>query len=182
MADKTPQSINLLEPVLEPDDSWTKIYNWISSTGRLLLIMVAMLVVGVFFSRFILDKENNDLTDEINSNISDVLENQVIRQEEIKYRNIHTFLTDIVTIRDNQKINSTKIASILDTIPSNFSLKSFSFSNSTAMLILEAGTLEEVGIYTSDLNSNPRFSEVTSTVTKEASSGIIEFSVSFNVE
>jgi len=181
MSDKNPKSINLLEPVLEPEDTWTKVYNWIVSTGRILLILVAMLVLGVFFSRFVLDKENNDLTDEINSNVNDILDNSVLRQEEIKFRNIQMFLMDVQSIKENQEINSTKVGSVLDTIPSDFNLKSFGYSNGSVNLVLQAGSLEDVGQYTSDLNSNPLYDNVSSSVSKEGQGAMIEFTVNFTV-
>lgn len=182
MSDKNPKSINLLEPVLEPEDAWTKIYNWIVSAGRIILILVAMLVLGVFFSRFVLDRENNDLTDAINSNITDVLDKEVLRAEEVKFRNIHLFLADIQMLKENQQINSTKIGSILDTIPSNFTLKAFNFSNGIVSLLFEAASLEDIGQYTSDLNDNPTLENVSSSITKEGANGTIEFTVRFNIK
>jgi hypothetical protein len=60
---KLPESINLLEPINEPVDMWTKAYTWVTGAGRVLLVLVEAIVLGVFITRFILDEKNNDLSD-----------------------------------------------------------------------------------------------------------------------
>ena len=62
--------INLLNPVYSPNEGFVKVYEWLTSVGKYMLIVVEIVALAVFMSRFILDKENNDLTEEINSKIS----------------------------------------------------------------------------------------------------------------
>ena len=51
---KQPKAINLLDPVYSPHDTFSKAYDWMVNIGKYLLIFVEIIVLGVFFSRFIL--------------------------------------------------------------------------------------------------------------------------------
>jgi len=52
MPKKISDSINLLQPLEAPEDAFAKIYDWILSVGRYLLVIVEIGVLAVFFSRF----------------------------------------------------------------------------------------------------------------------------------
>lgn len=59
-------SINLL-PTDEADASLkNRIINWLLGTFRFLVVTVELIVIIGFLSRFVLDSQNSDLTDEIN--------------------------------------------------------------------------------------------------------------------
>ena len=79
-----PQSINLLDPVLEPEDIWVRAYKWVTRPGRYILVFIEMLVLAVFIIRFIYDKQRNDLTDEINGLVENVLTLPDIEKDEQK--------------------------------------------------------------------------------------------------
>lgn len=181
MSSKLSKSINLLDPVMAPEDIWTKIYDWVTKIGKFLLVFVAVIVLGVFFARFFLDKQNNDLTNnEINPKV-EMLSQTQLRQNELKYRNYQTLLNDVSEVIKNQKINSTRLSVVLDSIPQNFIMKSISFVGDKVSLSLEAESLEDIGRYTSLLNSNQLYTDVSSSISKSGSqSGVVDFSVSFS--
>lgn len=181
MSAKLSKSINLLEPVIAPEDIWTKIYNWVSRVGRFLLVFVAVIVLSVFFARFFLDKQNNDLTNnEINPQIRTLSDPQLMKNEKI-YRNYHRLINDISEVIAKQQVNSTRLSTVLDSIPTNFDLKNISFSGDKVSLSFEGDGLEDIGKYTSLLNSNPAYSDVSSSVTKSGGGeSKIEFSVTFS--
>lgn len=56
---------NLLKPQLEPPTVWTKIYDWIVGTARLIVIVVEIIVVVAFGIRLILDIQGNKLSEDI---------------------------------------------------------------------------------------------------------------------
>ena len=64
-SEKQPQSINFLEAIYSPSDVWSNAYVWLVNIGKYMLIAVEVVVLGVFFSRFVLDRKNNDLTEEV---------------------------------------------------------------------------------------------------------------------
>ncbi len=159
-----PKSINLLEPVNEPEDVWTKAYIWITGAGRVLLVLVELVVLGVFGARFILDKRNNDLSDDIQDQV-DTLSRPDMRKKESEYRQIHGYLSDIKTIKSEQNLNSERFSEILDNLPSNLEMKTISINNTNVSLSLIASNFKDISQYTSYLNRN--YEEVTVSLNKD---------------
>ncbi|MCA9383572.1 hypothetical protein KC909_04345 [Candidatus Dojkabacteria bacterium] len=59
------KGFNLLKPQIEPPTVWTKIYEWIVGTARLIVIVVEIVVVIAFGFRVVLDIQGNQLTEQI---------------------------------------------------------------------------------------------------------------------
>jgi len=181
MPDKTHKSIDLLDSVGTPSDAWTKAYVWVSKVGRYLLVSVEVVVLGVFFSRFILDKQNNDLTEEINDKI-DILSNQTLRSEEIRYNNAHALLYDIGQIQANQVLNSSEISTITSSVPSTLELARFTFSYGKVTLSLSTTDFAPVKEYEFSLRQNPKYENVNITVSKSGrNTSEIDVTVSFEL-
>lgn len=178
-----PKTINLLEPIMAPEDAWTKIYKWVTKVGRFLLVGTALIVLVVFFSRFVLDRQNNDLTEQINEKITTILGNEVVRRDEYNFRNYQALLTDISKVSQAQVINSSRIGAILSSIPANFELKTFNFSSSRVSLSFTTANFDDIGKYTAKLSANGLYQEVASVVSKGGEgAGGIDFSVSFTIK
>jgi Tfp pilus assembly protein PilN len=176
------KTINLLNPILEPEDIWTRVYNWVTQIGKYILVFVCLLVLGVFFARFFLDKQNNDLTRDINYKIDNILSVEAKRQEEVRFRGFQNLTYDIQTLEKKQVINSSDFALVMDGLPSTFSLKSIAFNGSNINIALAANSFEEIARYTSELNSNELYKDVKVSVTKlPGSDGYITFTVSFTL-
>ncbi len=173
---KQPKSINLLQPVYSPTDVVSKVYTWLTTIGKYLLIFVEIIVLAVFFSRFILDEKNNDLSEEIKSQIS-FLSDPAWKAKNLLYTNTQSLLTDIEVIRMGQKFNSELISEIINTIPPSLSLKNFSFNGERVSLGLEAGELDSVRVYETALKGNSRYSDVSFNIKKDDDG--IKISVSF---
>lgn len=165
---KEPQSINFLEPVYSPTDIWSKAYIWLTDVGKYLLIGVEIIVLGVFFSRFILDRKNNDLTEEINDKVA-LLSNESWKQKDVLFGNYQALLTDVRKVRENQTINSTIISDLISGIPSLLSLDSFSFTEDRVFLSLTSTSFETVKNYETALKNNPDYKDVTFNIVKEKS-------------
>jgi len=181
MPNKNHKSIDLLDTLGSPSDAWTKAYVWVSKVGRYLLVSVEVLVLGVFFSRFILDKTNNDLTEEINGKI-DILSNQTLRLEEIRYNNTHALLYDIGKIQGNQALNSSEISTITSSIPSTLELTRFTFSYGKVTLSLSTTDFAPVKEYEFSLRQSPKYENVNITISKSGkNSSEIDVTVSFEL-
>jgi len=175
---KQKKAINLVNPAYAPGDAFTKIYDWMINIGKYLLIFVELVVLGVFFSRFILDRRNNNLTDEINDQIA-LLQTDPWRTNNILYGNYQKLLADIGMVKGAQKINSSVVSEIVSGIPSTLILKSFSLNGNRVSLHLLAGNLEDVKVYESSLKDNTHYSDVTFSILKEDVE--ISVAVSFNL-
>jgi hypothetical protein len=173
------KSINLLEPMGPPSDAWTAAYNWVSKIGRYLLVSIEIIVLTVFFARFFLDKINNDLTDEINDKV-DILSNETLRNDELKYRNMHLLFSDINKLNDNQPTNSTEVSSVTSSVPKDLTLDKFSFNSGRFSLTLLSTDFEAIKDYEFALRQNPKYSDVNVTISKTGqTSSDIEVAVSF---
>lgn len=48
----------------EPPDAWDKIYDWVTNTGRVIVIVVELIVVASFFVRIVVDTQTKNLQEE----------------------------------------------------------------------------------------------------------------------
>lgn len=175
---KQPKSINFLQPVFSPTDVVSTVYTWLTTIGKYLLIVVELVVLGVFFSRFILDERNNDLTEEINSQIS-LLNDSTWKQNNRIYSNYQTLLSDVEIVRMGQRFNSEVVSEVTSSVPSTIILNSFSLNVDRVSLSLTALNLEDINIYETALKSSTRYSDVSFNITKE--DGEIKVGVTFNI-
>lgn len=164
--EKQPKSINFLETLYDPSDVWSNAYIWLVSIGKYLLIGVQVIVLGVFFSRFVLDRKNNDLTEEINNKIV-LLSNETWKRNAFLFENYQVLLSDISSIKDGQTINSLQIRELISGIPGSFVLEGLSFSERRVSLRLSSNNLNSVKDYESALKNNPLYDEVKFSITKE---------------
>jgi len=162
---KQSQSIDFLQPSYSPTDIWSNAYIWLTNVGKYLLIAVEVLVLGVFFSRFILDRQNNDLTEEVNAKIT-LLSNESWQKNAAAYENYQYLLSDIKIIKDKQIINSVKVSELISGIPSSLHLSSFGFSANKITLRLTSNSLNSIKDYESSLKNNPNYSNVVFTIDK----------------
>lgn len=162
---KQPQSIDFLQPSYSPTDIWSTAYIWLTNIGKYLLIAVEVLVLGVFFSRFILDRQNNDLTEEVNAKVT-LLSNESWKKNAAIYENYQYLLSDIKLVQSKQVINSVKISELMSGIPSSLYLSSFSYSVNKVSLRLISNSLNSIKDYEASLKNNPNYSDVVFSIDK----------------
>jgi hypothetical protein len=173
-----PKSINFLETLYASSDIWNNAYVWLVTVGKYLLIAVQVVVLGVFFSRFILDRKNNDLTEEINDKVV-LLSNESWKKNAILFDNYQVLLTDVQRVRDGQEIKSSEISELISGVPSTFSLGMFSYNEGRVALQLLSSNLDTVKNYESALKNNSDYHDVRFSITKEDAD--ISVRVSFNL-
>lgn len=165
------RTINLLEPIGVPADTWTAIYAWVFNVGRYLMLAIEIIVLVVFFSRFVLDKQNHDLTEEINDKAF-LLSNQNFRLEEVRYKNTHLVLNDIYRLSNGQPLNSEDIALLLSSVPSGLTLDKFSYNNGRVSLTVIGSNIATIRDYEFSLRQNTNYENVTFTVSKAGSNKV----------
>lgn len=163
---KQPQSIDFLQPSYSPTDIWSTAYIWLTKIGKYLLITVEIIVLGVFFSRFILDKQNNDLTEDVNAKVT-LLSNDSWKKNAAIYENFQYLLSDIKLVKTKQTINSVKISELMSGIPSSLHLSSFAYSVNHVSLRLTSNSLESIKDYEASLKNNPNYTNVTFSIDKD---------------
>jgi hypothetical protein len=179
--EKQPKSINFLETLYDPTDFWSNAYIWLVSIGKYLLIGVQVIVLGVFFARFILDGKNKDLTEEINNKVV-LLSNDTWKRNAFLFENYQVLLGVIRNIREGQTINSLQIRELINGIPSSLDLEGLSFSERRVSLRLSSNNLNSVRDYESALKNNPMYEDVKFSITKEDAEISVGVSFYLNTE
>lgn len=170
------KSINFLEPINEDSQMFEGAIVWISTIGKRLLIVVEIVVLLAFLARFLMDERSNDLTEDINGQVS-VLENDIWRQSSVRYDNLQNLLFDIKNIETGQKINSSVVSEIISNIPITINLESFSFNGSRVSLALTTPNFKSLKDYEDSLKNNSYYSDVRFNINK--SNDQLEVNVSF---
>jgi hypothetical protein len=176
--DNIPKSINFMQPVTRPNDVWANAYEWMFEVGKYMLIVVEIIALGVFIARFIIDEKSNDLTRDINDQVT-VLSSGDWKQDSITHENLQRLLADIQTISRDQTINSTVIDEIRDGIPYGLQVETFSFSDGRISLNMQTTDFQAFKNYESAIKNNPDYENVSFNTTKENS--IYDIRVSFTV-
>ena len=177
-SEKQPQSINFLEAIYSPSDVWSNAYVWLVNIGKYMLIAVEVVVLGVFFSRFVLDRKNNDLTEEVNNKVV-LLSNENWKKNSILFENYQALFLDAKKIREGQSINSTIVSELISGIPSSLNLENLSYNEGRVSFYLTTSNLDAVKNYESALKNNPNYYDVKFSISKDKSD--VSVRVSFNL-
>lgn len=174
---KNPKSINFLNPVYTPTDIWSRAYIWLADIGKYLLIAVELVVLGVFFSRFSLDRQNNDLTEKINNSVA-LVSNDSWNDKNFLFANYQDLLSDVKTIRLGQDLNSSVINELLNGVPQLLTLNSFSFREGVVSFSLTSTNSSAIEDYESTLKNNSDYTNVSFNIVKEGATYNVRVSFS----
>lgn len=130
-ARKKNNNINLI-----PKEEFTssvigRLLAWLLSTFRFIVIVVEMVVMGAFFSRFWFDSKNSDLADEMKQKEAQVLAS---KQTEAEFRLIQRRLGVFADLTKENKYASSYLKEIVVSIPTEIILSSIDFSESGILL------------------------------------------------
>lgn len=64
------QIFNLLRPAKPIIPTWDKIYYWLSGTARILILFVEIIIIAGFTYRVIIDRQSNDIKDQVSQSES----------------------------------------------------------------------------------------------------------------
>lgn len=173
---KEDKSINFLQPVGASESVVYTSFNWVTTIGKNLLMVVQIVVLVVFALRLVMDGRNNDLTTKINTQVG-ILENDTWKKNAIKYENLQSLTGDIKVIQEGQKLNSNWISEILSTIPFTLNVENVSFSHQRVGLSIRTTDFKALKNYEDALKNNNYYSDVKFNITKTGDE--LEVSVSF---
>lgn len=176
---KEDKSINFLQPVGSTDSVAYTSFNWLTSIGKTLLMIVQGVVLVVFALRLVMDGKNNDLTSDINAQVK-VLENDTWKKNAIKYENLQELIGDIKLVREEQMLYSSLISEILNSIPLTLEMENISFNNGRVSISINTTDFKALKDYEDALKNNEYYSDVRFNITKQGDG--LQVSVSFAVE
>ena len=173
---KEDKSINFLQPVGASESVVYTSFNWVTTIGKNLLMIVQIVVLVVFALRLVMDGRNNDLTAKINTQVG-ILENDTWKKNTIKYENLQNLTEDIKVVQEGQKLNSNLISEILSTIPLTLNIESVAFSSNRVGIALRTTDFKALKNYEDSLKNNSYYSNVKFNITKTGDE--LEVSVAF---
>lgn len=153
---------------------------WLLSTFRVIVIIIEMLVMLAFFSRFWLDAKNSDLNDEIKQKKARIIASQGVEKELILTQ---TKLKIYSGLASPQLVPSQIINKIAPLIPTDVHLKDINFSGKTISISGNAITELDVMQTIVNLENEKTFKSVSLnriTVDQDAG-GILAFTLNLDL-
>lgn len=169
-----PRNLNLLQQMEKPQGAWDKVYSWVFTVGRYVIIGVEVIVLLGFVVRFSLDRKNNDLKDKIETKVN-MLKAQ--SESEAELRQVQGVLTNFSSIIKNQQPISSRLTKILGLIPSEMKLKSISITQSRISLELSAPSYSIAEGFEQSLRTDSDYSSVQVSLKSSGGASNVEFDV-----
>lgn len=151
------KQINLLPKDNFSESSIGRVVLWFLSTFRIMVIIVELIVVAAFLSRFWLDSKNADLSDEIKQKQAQIKASEATEKE---FRELQKRLTAFSVLSSQPQVSST-ISLISNQIPPNISLSSISFSPDGTTIGGVASNEQDLAQFLVNLKSSDKLEKVT---------------------
>lgn len=171
------QQINLAPQDQFGNTFFGKFILWAVSIGRYIVVIVELIVISAFFSRFYFDKKLTDLNRSIEQKTAVITANT---EFEARFRETQNRLNLTSSIISAQPPTQSLLADIEILLPSSVYLSSFSFTGKVLSLRGFALSETSLTLFLRNLKSHPRLSQINLgqlTLNSEEQTGI-EFSVS----
>lgn len=174
---KTSLRINILKPQGNPEQIYSKVSHWLLSTGRYIIILVEIIVLGAFVSRFKLDSDLQSNKEAIEQQIPYIkslsADEQLIKQAQGQ-------LSAIREKRQNPLDYSLILQKIASQAPIGVKLLTLNLEGSSGKLQIkmsgQSQTNNDLSVFIAGLKQDNTFSEVTL-----SSIGLDQNVVSFSV-
>lgn len=166
------KNINLLQERGAPATFWERLYDWMTNTCRIIVILTEFLVLGAFGWRFWLDRTLNDLKDDIETK-GEILKSLASQEDEIRLlqSKINTY-KDLWVKSSNF---SPTLKEINDYIPSDTEELSVSIVNSKegkGFVISGEVERDQISKLENKLKDSESFSDVTLSAIEKKQEGI----------
>ncbi len=154
---KKSQSINLLPKEEFTTSIFGRILKWLLSTFRIIVIVVEMVVMAAFLSRFWLDARSTDLNDQIKQRQSAIKSFEGFEQS---FRSTQAKLAVFAATTEDKAKTLPKIETITSLLPSEVVLSSVVLNKDSIQI--KANTFGEISIaqYIANLEASDKFKEV----------------------
>ena len=103
-----------------------RVVNWLTTWGRAILVLVELVVIGAFFSRFWLDRKNSDLSDMVRQKKA-ILESTLEFEKE--YAALHQRLTESAKVLGQTNQLAFPLDLVAQSIPDGVILRTVTFND-----------------------------------------------------
>lgn len=157
------KEISLLPESENPRSFSARFFKWITTTGRVTIILTELIVISVFISRFWLDRKNSDLS-EISRQKQAILESTIPFEKE--FVQLQQRLTYIKDFYSNQPDYSQQIDSLITSTPEDLFYDDISVSKDEKSKLITINTSliafreESIVSFITNLMLNPDIDQV----------------------
>ncbi len=122
-----------------------RIVNWLTTWGRAILVLVEVVVIGAFFSRFWLDRKNSDLSDDIRQKRA-ILESTLEFENDFRSLQKRFLEADVALAKEEDLFLPVEV--VARSLPSGVTLKKFSFNQKEegSVAVLTISVFSEQGL------------------------------------
>lgn len=157
------KELSLLPQSENPRSFGARFFKWITTTGRVTLILTELIVISVFVSRFWLDRKNSDLS-EISRQKQAILESVVpFETEFVQLQKRLSFIKDFYS---NQPEYDKQINSLITSTPQDLFYEKLSVSKDNTLKVTTINTSliafkeESIVFFITNLMLNPDIDQV----------------------
>lgn len=168
--------INLYQEQFVPEGRWDKIYKWVVTTAKYLVLVAEILLVVAFGIRLVVDSRNNDLRDEIVDQMS-LLQGQALEEQAV--RKFALYLNGVNGIYMDNPAFNTLYEDILSQVPQGVDLSSLNISLYKIKLVGSGYDYETLSKLEENFKNNPRYD--ISTFALDQKEGRSDFSIDIDV-
>ena len=119
------KGFNLLKTQAEPPSVWTKVYDWVIGTARIVIIVIEVIVLVAFVIRIFIDLQGKELDKKIEQGEAIL---NVLKTNEADFRLIQSKTSTYSTIWNSTPDYSEMIATINASLPINVSITNLTIS------------------------------------------------------
>lgn len=158
--------VNLLIHKGDQTKLYIRLFRWILSSGRFIVVIVELVVIGAFIMRYKLDSELIDLQEKIKEQVPYI---QSLQQDETTIRQTQFQLTTIKQTKAEGLIFSAALVKIASLTPKNIKLtgitidRTQSFPKTTLFISGQTPSNRELSAFIQLLQKDPAFSEISLT-------------------
>ncbi|BCX14499.1 MAG: hypothetical protein KatS3mg088_182 [Patescibacteria group bacterium] len=177
---KRQKQINLLPKDKFSESDVGRIVFWFLSTFRIMVIVVELIVVAAFLSRFWLDSKNADLSDEIKQKEAQI---RAFEETEKKFRELQKRLVAFSTL-SSQTSTYSILGLISKQMPPKITLYSINFLPDEISVAGNTPTDQELAQFLVNLKSENRFEKITlaQLSPKKEDASILSFTIYLKVK
>lgn len=157
------KEMSLLPESENPRSFGARFFKWITTTGRVTIILTELVVISVFISRFWLDRKNSDLS-EISRQKQAILESSTLFETE--FTNLQKKLAYIKDFYSGEPQYNKQINSLISSTPSDLFYQNLTASTdeTTKITTIDASLLaykeESIVSFITNLMLNPDINQV----------------------
>ena len=163
------KAFNLLRPQVEPPTVWTKLYDYVVGTARIIVIVVELVVVVAFAIRIVVDVQSKNLDEEIAIKESIIA---TFAQAELRFREIQDKTRSFETIWTKSEEFSENYAEINNYLPATLAEFTVQITADT-VFVTGSATNEDIQRMEESLNNSTRFTKKIDEITSEGGAGNI---------